>query len=228
MGAVLQTGTSRSAVNGASVARETRAELAHMIYLAEKLGLFQARYTVGRPASIEIEYRGDLGITDTYPILSAILMGFLAPKVETVNTVSAPSLLRDHGIVSSETRSPEASDYGFQINVTVVTDQETVTVAGTLLGDDDPRICSIDGTRIDAVPEGWIVICMNDDKPLVLGKITTIIGEAKVNIANLTLGRDVPGGHATTLINLDAPLKEETIEKIRQLPHVNRVRLVHL
>ncbi|MCH7996058.1 MAG: phosphoglycerate dehydrogenase, partial [Planctomycetes bacterium] len=157
----LQTGTIVNAVNVPSLDRETRAALAPMLYLAEKLGLFQARYTVGRPASIEIEYRGDLGITDTYPILSAILMGFLAPKVETVNTVSAPSLLRDHGIVSSETRSPEASDYGFQINVTVVTDQETVTVAGTLFGDDDPRICIIDGTRMDAVPEGWMVICMN-------------------------------------------------------------------
>ena len=224
----LETGSIVNAVNVPSLDSETRAALAPMLYLAEKLGLFQARYTEGRPESIAIEYRGDLGITDTYAITSAVFMGFLAPKVETVNMVSAPSLLRDHGIVSSETRSPEASDYGFQINVTVVTDQETVTVAGTLFGDDDPRICTIDGTRMDAVPEGWIVIYMNDDKPLVLGKITTIIGEAKVNIANLTLGRDVPGGHATTLINLDAPLEEKTMEKLRQVPYVNRVRLVHL
>ena len=224
----LETGTITNAVNVPSLDKETRAELAPMLYLAEKLGLFQARYTVGRPESIEIEYCGDLDITDTYPITSAIIMGYLAPIVETVNMVSAPSVLKDHGIASTETRSPAASDYGFQINVTVVTDEETVTVAGTLFGDNDPRICTIDGTRMDAVPEGWMVICSNDDKPLVLGKITTIIGEGNVNIANLTLGRDEPGGHATTLINLDGPLDEQTIEKVRQVPHVNRVRLVHL
>ena len=73
-----------------------------------------------------------------------------------------------------------------------------------------------------------MALVLNEDKPLVLGRITTIIGEAKVNIANMTLGRDVPGGRATTLINLDGPLDEETIEKIRQVPHVDRVRLVNL
>ncbi len=224
----LQTGTIVNAVNVPSLDSETRAALAPMLYLAEKLGRFQALYTLGRPESIDIEYCGDLDIADTHPILSAILTGFLTPKVEMVNVVNATSLLRDHGIVSSETRSPGVSDYAFQINVTVVTDQETVTVAGTLFGDGDPRICTIDGTRMDAVPEGWMVIAMNEDEPLVLGNITTIIGEAKVNIANLTLGRDVRGGHATTLINIDAPLEEETLEKLRQVPHVNRVRLVNL
>lgn len=224
----LQTGAIVNAVNVPNLDSKTREELSPMLYLAEKLGLFQARYTAGRPEAIAIEYCGEIGITDTYPITSAILMGFLAPKVETVNMVSAPSMLKDHGISSSETRSPEASDFGFQINVTVVTDEETVTVGGTLYGDDDPRICIIDGTRMDAVPEGWMVICMNEDKPLVLGKITTIIGEAKVNIANMTLGRDAPGGRATTLINLDGPLDEETMEEIRKVPHVNRVRLVNL
>lgn len=224
----LQTGAIVNAVNAPSLDSKTREELAPLLYLAEKLGLFQARYTVGRPEAIEIEYCGEFGLTDTYPVTSAILMGFLSPKVESVNMVSAPSMFKDHGISIRETRSPETSDFGFQINVTVITDEETVTVGGTLYGDDDPRICIIDGTRMNAVPEGWMVICMNEDKPLVIGRITTIIGEAKVNIANLTLGRDAPGGGASTLINLDGPLDEETIEEIRRLSHVKRVRQVNL
>lgn len=224
----LDTGAIVNAVNVPSLDSKTREELAPMLYLAEKLGRFQGLYTQGRPESLEIEYRGDLDITDTYPITSAILMGFLAPTVETVNLVSAPSMLSDRGITSSEVRSPEDSDYGFQITVTIVTDQETVSVAGTLFGDDDPRICIIDGTRMDAVPEGWMVICMNDDKPLILGRVTSIIGDAGVNIANLTLGRDEPGGKAFTLINLDGPLDDDALEKIRQLDHVNRVRQVEL
>ena len=81
---------------------------------------------------------------------------------------------------------------------------------------------------MDAVPEGWMVICMNNDKPLVLGRITTIIGESDVNIANLTLGRDAPGGRAFTLINIDGPLDDSTLQKIRTVPHVEQVRLVSL
>src|SRR5690554_2881044 len=112
--------------------------------------------------------------------------------------VNPPSILTDAGMVSNGLGSAEASDCAAHIAVTLKTDQETVTVGGTLFGgDSDPRICFIDNVRMDAVPNGWIVICMNEDKPLVLGRITTIIGEAKVNIANLTLGRDKPGGVAS-------------------------------
>lgn len=224
----LVTGAIVNAVNVPSLDAETRAKLAPLLFLAEKLGKFQALYTQGRPVRIDIAYHGDLGITDTYPITAAIVTGFLSPNVETVNMVSAPSILRDHGIVSNETRSPEPSDYGFHIAVTVETESETVTVGGTLFGDDDPRICFIDHVRMDAVPKGWMVICMNNDKPLVLGRVTTIIGESGVNIANLTLGRDKPGGMASTLINLDGPLDEKTLSKIRALENVRQVRLVNL
>jgi D-3-phosphoglycerate dehydrogenase len=224
----LLTGAIVNAVNVPSLDAETRAKLAPLLFLAEKLGKFQALYTQGRPIRIDIAYHGDLEIADTYPITAAIVTGFLSPNMETVNMVNAPSVLKDHGIVSNETRSPEPSDYDFHIAVTVQTDAETVTVGGTLFGDDDPRICFIDHVRMDAVPKGWMVICMNNDKPLVLGRVTTIIGESGVNIANLTLGRDKPGGMASTLINLDSPLNEATLGKIRALENVRQVRLVNL
>ncbi len=224
----LTTGAIVNAVNVPSLDAETRAKLGPQLYLGEKLGKFQAFYTQGRPEEITIAYHGDPGFTDTYPVTAAIVCGFLTPTLETVNMVSAPGVLKDRGIISNELRHPEPSDYGFHIEVTVRTDKETVTVGGTLFGGNDPRICFIDNVRMDAVPEGWMVICMNDDKPLVLGRITTIIGEAKVNIANLTLGRDKPGGTASTLINLDGPLDGPTLEKIRQSPHVRQVRLINL
>lgn len=142
--------------------------------------------------------------------------------------ISAPALLKEHGISSTETRCPEESDYAFQFKITVVTDQETNVVGGTLYGKDDPRICSINGTRMDAEPRGWVVVFSNDDKPLVLGHVTTIIGNAGVNIANMTLGRQSEGGGATTLINLDGPLDEATLTKLRETPHVNQVRMLDL
>lgn len=224
----LTTGSIVNAVNVPSLAGDAREELKPMLYLAEKLGRFQSLYTEGRPTALEIDYCGDPGVTDTYPITAAILSGFLEPMVETVNMVSAPSLLKDYGISSSETRRPEESDYAFQIKVKVITDKETVQVAGTFFGDDDPRICSIDDIRMDAVPKGWIVVCMNEDKPLVIGRLATIIGEYGVNIANMTFGRNERGGKASTLLNLDGPIDDETLEKLRQVPHVNRVRLVNL
>ena len=224
----LTTGAIQNAVNVPSLDREMRAKLGPYLHLAEKLGRFQSLFMKGRPSRLEIDYCGELAFTDTYPITSAILTGFLAPMVDTVNMVNAPALLREHGITCHETRCPDASDYSFQIKVRVVTDKETDMVAGTLFGGDDPRICAINETRMDAVPEGWVAICLNDDKPLVIGRTTTIIGEAGVNIANMTLGRDEAGGRALALINLDSPLDEATLAKLESVPHVNEVRLLKL
>jgi D-3-phosphoglycerate dehydrogenase len=224
----LTTGTIVNAVNVPSLDGETRKALSPMLYLAERLGRFQSMFGKGHPLKLEIEYSGDFGVPDFYPITASILVGFLSPLVETVNMVSAPYLLESYGITCSETRSVRAPDYAFEIGVTVTTTDESHRVAGTLFGKNDPRICSIDGMRVDAKPEGWMLICMNEDKPLIIGRVGMIIGEAGVNIANLMLGRDAQGGRALTVLNLDAPLSEETMTKIQKVPHVTQVRLVAL
>ena len=224
----LTSGTIVNAVNVPSLDREARAKLEPVLYLAERLGRFQSLYMEGTPNSVELEYSGSLPVNDTYPITAAVLTGFLQPLVETVNEVSAPSLLEEHGIEFTETRRAGSPDYAFEIAVTVKTETETHKIAGTLFGGNDPRVCVIDGTRVDAVPEGPMVVCMNDDKPLIIGRVATIIGEQGVNIANLVLGRDAKGGRAATILNVDEPLSDEVMEKIRAVPHVNQARLVVL
>ncbi len=224
----LSTGAIVNAVNVPSLDSETRKALQPMLYLANRLGLFQALFTRGCPQSIEIEYSGVTGVTDTYPITAAILTGFLSPMVETVNMVSAPSQLKERGISASEKHTAAPSNYAFEIGVSVVTDLEKHTVTGTLFHKTDPRICSIDNMRVDAKPEGNMLVCTNEDKPLVVGRVCTKIGEAGVNIANLMLGRDEQGGAALTVLNLDQPVSEEVLKAICAVPHVTEVRLVTL
>ena len=73
-----------------------------------------------------------------------------------------------------------------------------------------------------------MIVSKNEDKPLVLGRLTTAIGEADVNIANMTLGRDAPNGRATTLINLDGPLPEDALTRIQAIEHIREVRQLNL
>lgn len=224
----LATGAIVNAVNVPSLDSDTRRVLQPYIYLGEQLGRFLSSYSEGKPTALNIEYCGELNFSDTYPVTASVLMGFLAPLVETVNMVNAPTLVREWGIEFAETRSAKPSDYVFEIRVSVTTDLGGHTIAGTLFGNDDPRICSIDGTRVDAVPEGWMVVCRNLDKPLVLGRVATVIGDAGVNIANLVLGRDAQGGRAMTVLNVDEPISEEVRQRILQVPNVEEVRLVKL
>ena len=225
----LVNGTIVNAVNVPSLDGETRERLQPLLYLAERLGQFQSAFVQGSPNAIEIEYAGDIGVTDTYPITAAVLEGFLRPLVETVNVVSAPSLMEEHGIQYGETRTAKPTDYAFSISVKVTTETEQHKIAGSLFGPNkDPRICRIDHTRVDVRPEGHILVCFNEDKPLIVGRVATIIGENGVNIADMTLGRDERGGRAATVLNLDQPISQEAMEAIAKVPHVNQARIVHL
>ena len=225
----LTTGAIENAVNVPSLDAEARAKLQPLLYLAERLGRFQSLFVEGSPSAIEIEYAGDIGVTDTYPITAAALQGFLEPLVESVNIVSAPSLLEEHGIQYSETRSSKPSDYAFSISLKVTTDREEHKLSGTLFGPGkDARICVIDGTRVDVRPEGCILVCFNEGKPLIVGRVATIIGEEGVNIADMALGRDAQGGRAVTVLNLDEPLSEDALERIGQVPHVKKASMVKL
>ncbi|MBI2435933.1 MAG: phosphoglycerate dehydrogenase [Candidatus Hydrogenedentes bacterium] len=218
----LKTGAIVNAVNVPSLDSETRKTLQPLLYLGERLGEFLALYAPGRPGAIEIEYVGDPGVTDTYPITASILLGFLKPMVEAVNMVSAPSQLKARGIESSEKRSAAESDYAFEIGVNVTTDGGAQSVRGTLFHGTDPRIVRIAGMRVDARPAGNMLVCMNEDVPQVLGRICTTIGDAGINIANLTLGRDKPGGRALTVINVDQPVSAKTLDAVRKIPHVTQ------
>ena len=218
----LKTGAIINAVNVPSLDSETRKKLQPLLYLSEMLGQFQSMYVEGTPTALKIDYSGDVGITDTYPITAAILTGFLRPKLDSVNVVSAPSLIKAHGITYTETKSAGASDYAFEIGVTVTVDDTEHTVKGTLFEETDPRICSIGGVRVNAKPEGHMLVCTNDDVPLIMAQTCAKIGEAGINIANLTLGRQEAGGRAMMVFNLDQPITEDVIESIRQLPHITK------
>lgn len=224
----LSTGAIVNAVNVPSLDSETRRALRPQLYLADRLGQFQSLFVQGCPTAIEIDYRGDLGVGDTYPITAAILTGFLKPLVECVNMVSAPAQLKERGIDLKETHSAAPSNYAFEIAVTVATDKETRQVVGTLFHKNDPRICTIDGMRVDAKPEDHMLVLINEDKPLIIGRVGTLIGAAGVNIANLMLGRDARGGRALTVLNLDQAVSDSVLEACRQVPHVKEARLVTL
>ncbi len=224
----LKTGAIVNAVNVPSLDAETRTALQPLLSLGERLGHFQAIYSADGPTTIDIEYCGEMGITDVYPITAAILSGFLRPTVEDVNTISAPHQLKEHGIGCTEKRSPADSDYAFEIGVTVQSKAGTHTVKGTLFDGNDPRICSIDGMRVDAKPEGHMVICINDDVPQVIGRVCLTLGDAGINIANLSLGREGRGGRALTVLNVDEPVVDAVLDAVRNVPHVTSACLVSL
>jgi D-3-phosphoglycerate dehydrogenase len=65
---------------------------------------------------------------------------------------------------------------------------------------------------------------VNEDKPGFIGRLGTLLGEAKVNIANFTLGRSAPGADAIALVEVDGEVGEKVLADIRKLPLVKQAK----
>jgi D-3-phosphoglycerate dehydrogenase len=50
-----------------------------------------------------------------------------------------------------------------------------------------------------------------------VGSLGSLLGEAGINIAQLSLGRDRTGGRAIAILNLDSPVGPDLLDRIRGL-----------
>jgi len=218
----------KNAVNLAPIKPDVLAAIKPYLVLAEKLGKFQAQLATGTVKNIKITYSGELSKVEVSPLTTALLKGFLEATVEdSVNFVNAPVLAKERGILVEEVKTAEAGDYTALICVNVESDCKK-EVAGTLFGDDDPRIVVIDGYRIDVFPAGNILVIPHQDKPKVAGPVAYIIGEHNINIAGMQVGRKGVGGKAIIMLAVDTPVTDEVLAEIARVDGVFDVKMVTL
>jgi D-3-phosphoglycerate dehydrogenase len=196
--------------------------------LGEALGRLLAQITRGRPQVLEVAFLGQYE-KDPEPVASAVAKGLLSRVLgpEAVNLVSARPLLKERGIRLITQRQEEAGEYTRLLEVRLTTDQETRRARGVVIGG-KPRLVGIDDYTLEVVPEGHMLVCVNYDRPGVVGQVGTLLGEAGVNIAGMQLGRDVPGGRALFVLTVDQKPAPEVLEALRALPVLERVDLAEL
>jgi L-serine deaminase len=101
-------------------------------------------------------------------------------------------------------------------------------VQGAVFGADTIRLTRIGDFRMEAVPEGYILMLHNRDVPGVVGKVGTLLGENQINIAGLELGRERIGGQALSLFHVDEPVPDTVLAQLRTLPQVVSAELLRL
>jgi len=179
-----------------------------------------------RWAEIHLEYRGEIASLDCIPLTVATVKGILDPIHDSVNTVNAMAIARGRGVRVIESKSTEPTDFASLITITLQTDRGKTETAGTLFSRQDPRVVEIDGFRLEAVLDGYMLIFSNLDVPGVIGRIGTLLGQNNVNIAGMQLGREKRGGRAVSIVNVDDPIPGPVLDEIRQMPNVVYAKLV--
>ena len=220
-------GAITNAINFPSISAEEAPKLKPFIALAEKLGSFAGQLTETGISKVQLAYEGAVAQMNTKALTSAALAGLLRPMLGDVNVVSAPVVAKERGIVVEEATREMPEDYESLITVTVTTERQTRHVSGTVFADGRPRIVNIKGIRMDAEFGPSMIYITNLDKPGFIGKFSSTLGEAGINIATFHVGRDAPGGNAVALIEIDGDLPEAVLAKVRALPQVQQAKSLH-
>ncbi|MGF7171358.1 D-3-phosphoglycerate dehydrogenase [Sphingobium xanthum] len=220
----LLTGGVTNALNVPSLSAEEAPKVRPYLALAEKLGSLVGQLAHDNLTNIAIEVEGAAAELNIKPITGAVLAGLMRRYTDTVNMVNAPYLAKERGIDVREVRHEREGDYHTLLRVTVATTRGARSVAGTLLGNANPRLVEIFGIKIEADLDGNMLYINNNDAPGFIGAVGGILGAANINIGTFHLGRREAGGEAVLLLSVDEEVPQEQMQQIEKLHNVRLVR----
>jgi D-3-phosphoglycerate dehydrogenase len=215
----------KNAVNMPSVPATVLNKLQPYFTLGEKLGRFLGQVTEGAVREIVVNYSGELVDVDTTPLTRYIVRGVLGNRLEGVNIVNAMHLAktREINIVIQKSHAANSS-FTNLVTVTLKTKAEERVAAGTLLAGYGERIVQIDQYPVDFAPEGHLLLISHNDKPGIIGRVGTLLGNNDVNIATMQVGRKVVGGSAIMVLTIDKSAPKEVLAELAKLPEIVGVR----
>jgi D-3-phosphoglycerate dehydrogenase len=227
--AYLKGGTIINAVNVPAVSGDLLEKIGPLLTLADRMGCLLAQLSTGPVKEVVIEYAGDFQELDLSPVTTTVLKGLLTPMVkDTVNFVNAGVLARERGIKVTETTLAETEEYVNLITVRTVADEGTSKVAGTIFGQNDPRVVNINNFRLEMHPRGRFVLIHNHDRPGAIGSIGTLLGDNNINISRMRVGQEQGGDKTIIFLRTDQPIPGDVMEKLRALPLLITVKMFEL
>jgi D-3-phosphoglycerate dehydrogenase len=214
-------GVIKNAVNVPSVSANLLERVKPYLVLAERLGAFQSQILEGGMTEVTIEYRGEVAGYDTKPMTVSVLKGLLTPMLkDVVNFVNAPILAKDRGIRVMESKTDTADDFLNLITLKVKTQKMESSISGTLFGKYEPRIVRLNAFRLEAIPEGHMLLINNEDKPGVIGSIGMTLGKYGINIERMQVGQEKEKGGNIILLTTDQIVPDPALKELTSLPSV--------
>ncbi|HEX8813928.1 MAG TPA: phosphoglycerate dehydrogenase [Terriglobales bacterium] len=233
----LKHGVIQNAVNVPSVSHDEYLELKPYVVLADRLGAFLAQVTEGTLEEIWLSYSGHIAEGKTDLIRNAAIAGILNQGLEEkANLVNAAAIAASRGLLVHEERRPKGSTggAGSVLSILVKARKEEHIVKGAVLHKQAPRLLHIDGIEVEAPLEHNLIYIRNHDVPGVIGRVGTILGDHRVNIADFSLGRrkdaaaDSAPGEAIAVVHIDSRVPQTALAELKNIPAVKEVKTVHL
>lgn len=224
---VLNGGSARSAVNIPTLKPEKLEPVKDYMQLAENIGELAEQIVEGNLKSIEITAKGKLASLDISPLETAILKGIFSSFTENVNYVNAPLLAKQKGITVTTSKSETSGDYIGLISVKLITNTSESFVSGALIAENIKRIVRIDQYNTSIEPEHHMLLIPHENKPSMIAKVATVIGEHGININHMHVVQK-EGENSIMIINTDSVVEKGVISQIEKIDGVALAKYVKL
>ncbi len=232
----LKDGVIQNAVNVPSLSHTEYVELQPYIVLAERLGAFLAQVSEGPLVEVSLRYSGNVAEGKTELIRNAAVKGILNHQglEERANLVNAATMAASRGLPIHEAKKSKTSGSTESVlSVLLKTAKEEHIVKGSVIHKEVPRLMHVDGIDVEAPLETNLIYMRNDDVPGVIGKVGTILGEQKINIANFSLGRRTGKAasgptEAIAVVHVDGQVPNAVLAELKKVPAVRQAKAITL
>jgi D-3-phosphoglycerate dehydrogenase len=211
-----------SAVNAGGLDLELNNRQKRFVELSSRMIMLLGTVTnLAKTKEVIVELRGQATVGKTDTISRYTLVSLLQHCTdEPVSIINVTAMARELGVTASTiSGSPEAID---KLTIKIDGEQQHM-IEGTVHADGRPRITCIDGRGFDIVPSGHMIALFNDDRPGMVGKVGTALGESKVNIDEMVIGHGDKDGLAMMVIKLGAPATSDLLASLAAIDGISKV-----
>jgi D-3-phosphoglycerate dehydrogenase len=223
-------GLPTNAINMPAISPETLSVMEPYMKLAEKMGALAGQLVGSGFDSLELVYGGAVAEKDIRPVTISAIKGLLGSLMGegSVNFVNAQRTLKEMGIKLLESKTESANGYSNTITLELHKKGETTVIVGTVSGSKEKRIVQLNDYRTYIPTEGDMVISIIEDKPNIIGPCCVVLGEGKINIGGMHVGRIAEGKPQLMVLSIDQMASEEIMKRLRAVQGVVSAKMVEL
>lgn len=107
------------------------------------------------------------------------------------------------------------------------TDGSVTEVTGSSIGGGNITVINIDGQAVEFTGERPTILTSHRDLPGVISKISSILYEENINIANMRVFRSQKGKMQTMALETDSLISESLMEKIKNITEIENVKFIN-
>jgi len=227
--AIARGGLPTNAINMPAISPETLAVMEPFMSLAERMGSLAGQLVGSGFEALELTYSGSLSEKDTRPVSISAIIGLLGCVMGdgSVNFVNAQRTLKEMGVKLLESKTESANGYSNAITLKLTKDGKSTVLQGTVSGK-EKRIVQLNEYHTYIPSEGDMVVAVIEDRPNIIGPCCVVLGEGKINIGGMHVGRIAEGEPQLMVLSVDHMASDEIMKRLKEVPGVVSAKMVEL